>query len=62
VRSRRHPSACPYGQSVVLDLPRLFFTRDHLRQLLDPRPGERVLEVGPSHGGPLDYVASFRVP
>src|SRR2546421_2192863 len=50
VRSRRNPSACPYNQSIVLEFPRPFFTRDRLRQLLDPRPGERVLEVGPGRG------------
>src|SRR5919202_4234589 len=50
VRSRRNPSACPYSQSIVLEFPRPFFTRDRLRQLLDPRPGERVLEVGPGRG------------
>src|SRR5919197_472498 len=50
VRSRRNPSACPYSQSIVLEFPRPFFTRDRLRQLLNPRPGERVLEVGPGRG------------
>jgi ubiquinone/menaquinone biosynthesis C-methylase UbiE len=61
-RSRRAPSACPYSQSIVLEFPRPFFTRDRLRQLLDPRPGERVLEVGPGRGYYALDVASRLFP
>jgi ubiquinone/menaquinone biosynthesis C-methylase UbiE len=49
-RERRHPSACPYGQRVFLDLPRPFLRRSDLLRLLAPAPGERVLEVGPGTG------------
>jgi ubiquinone/menaquinone biosynthesis C-methylase UbiE len=49
-QSRRHPSACPYGQRVFLTLPRPFLRRDDLLRLLAPAPGERVLEVGPGTG------------
>jgi len=49
-RSRRNPSACPYGQSLVLEVPRPFFTRARLRAMLAPNPGGRVLEVGPGRG------------
>jgi ubiquinone/menaquinone biosynthesis C-methylase UbiE len=49
-RERRTPSACPYGQRVVLDLPRPFLRRRDLLRLLAPAPGEQVLEVGPGTG------------
>src|ERR671936_2718792 len=62
VRSRRNPSACPYSQSIVLEFPRPFFTRDRLRQLLNPRPGERGLEVGPGRGYYARDVAPRLIP
>jgi len=50
VRERNRPSACPYGQRIVLDLPRPFMRRERLRELLAPVPGEQILEVGPGTG------------
>ena len=47
---RRHPSACPYAIRFAVDLPHPFITRPRLREVLDPRPGERMLEVGPGTG------------
>ena len=47
---RRHPSACPYGQRFWVEAPHPLITRDRLREVLGPRPGERVLEVGPGTG------------
>ena len=47
---RRNPSACPYGQRFWVELPHPFVTRARLREALDPKPGERVLEVGPGTG------------
>lgn len=47
---RRHPSACPYSQRFWLEPPHPLITRARLRQILDPQPGERVLEVGPGTG------------
>ena len=41
---------CPYGLRFSLDLPHPFVTRSRLRKILSPRPGERVLEVGPGTG------------
>jgi ubiquinone/menaquinone biosynthesis C-methylase UbiE len=49
-RARENPAACPYGQRIFLDLPRPFLRRETLREMLDPAPGERVLEVGPGTG------------
>jgi ubiquinone/menaquinone biosynthesis C-methylase UbiE len=47
---RKHPSACPYGQRFWVEPPHPLITRRRLRQVLEPQPGERVLEVGPGTG------------
>ena len=47
---RHHPSACPYGQRFWLAPPHPLITRARLREILAPRPGERILEVGPGTG------------
>jgi ubiquinone/menaquinone biosynthesis C-methylase UbiE len=47
---RRHPSACPYSQRFWVEAPHPFITRERLRAILEPRPGERVLEIGPGTG------------
>jgi protein-L-isoaspartate O-methyltransferase len=47
---RKNPSACPYGQKFWVEAPHPIITRDRLRQVLDPRPGERILEIGPGTG------------
>ena len=47
---RKNPSACPYALRLFVDLPHPLITRARLREILAPRPGERVLEVGPGTG------------
>jgi ubiquinone/menaquinone biosynthesis C-methylase UbiE len=47
---RNHPSACPYRQRFWVEAPHPFITRARLREALDARPGETVLEVGPGTG------------
>src|SRR3954468_18190845 len=47
---RRNPSACPYGQRFWVEAPHPFITRARLREALEPKPGETVLEVGPGTG------------
>jgi SAM-dependent methyltransferase len=47
---RKNPSACPYGQRFWVESPHPLITRQRLREILDPRPGERILEVGPGTG------------
>jgi ubiquinone/menaquinone biosynthesis C-methylase UbiE len=47
---RLNPSACPYSQRFWIEAPHPFITRARLREVLDPRPGERLLEVGPGTG------------
>ena len=47
---RRHPSACPYSQRVWLEPPHPLITRARLRDIREPRLGERILEIGPGTG------------
>jgi SAM-dependent methyltransferase len=47
---RKNPSACPYGQRFWVEAPHPFITRARLKEVLEARPGERVLEVGPGTG------------
>lgn len=47
---RRNPSACPYSQRFWVQAPHPFITRDRLREVLAPEPGERLLEIGPGTG------------
>jgi ubiquinone/menaquinone biosynthesis C-methylase UbiE len=47
---RKNPSACPYSQRFWVEAPHPFITRERLREILDPRPGERLLEIGPGTG------------
>ena len=47
---RRHPSACPYSQRFWVQAPHPLITRARLLEALAPRPGERILEVGPGTG------------
>lgn len=47
---RKNPSACPYSQRFWVQAPHPIITRDRLREVLAPQPGERVLEVGPGTG------------
>lgn len=47
---RKNPSACPYGQRFWVEMPHPFITRERLLNMLDPKPGERFLEIGPGTG------------
>ncbi len=47
---RRNPSACPYGQRFWVEAPHPVITRDRLRAVLRPEPGERLLELGVGTG------------
>jgi SAM-dependent methyltransferase len=47
---RKNPSACPYGQRFWVEAPHPLITRDRLRAVLEPTPGERILEIGPGTG------------
>jgi protein-L-isoaspartate O-methyltransferase len=47
---RKNPSACPYGQRFWVEAPHPVITRERLREVLRPAPGERILEIGPGTG------------
>ena len=47
---RNNPSACPYGQRFWVQAPHPIVTRERLYYVMRPRPGERVLEIGPGTG------------
>jgi ubiquinone/menaquinone biosynthesis C-methylase UbiE len=47
---RKNPSACPYSQRFWVQAPHPFITRERLRSVLAPEPGERLLEIGPGTG------------
>jgi ubiquinone/menaquinone biosynthesis C-methylase UbiE len=47
---RKNPSACPYGQRFWVEAPHPIISRDRLRSVLAPEPGERLLEIGPGTG------------
>lgn len=59
---RANPSACPYRARFLVELPRPGLTRDRLREVLAPRAGERVLEVGPGIGYYSLIVAEWLAP
>lgn len=47
---RKNPSACPYGQRFWVEAPHPVITRERLRSVLRPEPGERLLEIGVGTG------------
>lgn len=47
---RKNPSACPYGQRFWVEAPHPVITRERLRAVLRPEPGERLLEIGVGTG------------
>lgn len=47
---RKNPTACPYSQRFWVQAPHPFITRDRLLSILEPKPGERLLEIGPGTG------------
>jgi len=59
---RRNPSACPYSQRFWVEAPHPLITRERLRRVLAPAPGERVLEIGPGTGYYSPELASWLGP
>jgi ubiquinone/menaquinone biosynthesis C-methylase UbiE len=47
---RKNPSACPYGQRFWVEAPHPIITRERLRSVLRPQPGEALLEIGVGTG------------
>lgn len=59
---RKNPSACPYGQRFWVEAPHPIITRERLREVLRPQPGERVLEIGVGTGYYSLDLASWLAP
>jgi ubiquinone/menaquinone biosynthesis C-methylase UbiE len=59
---RKNPSACPYGQRFWVEAPHPIITRERLREVLRPEPGERVLEIGPGTGYYTLDIAEWLLP
>ncbi|HVS28078.1 MAG TPA: class I SAM-dependent methyltransferase [Solirubrobacteraceae bacterium] len=59
---RRNPSPCPYYQRFFVELPHPAITRSRLREVLQPRDGERILEIGPGTGYYALPVAGWLAP
>jgi ubiquinone/menaquinone biosynthesis C-methylase UbiE len=51
-----------YALFWILYFPRPFHSSKRLKQLLDPRPGERVLEIGPGIGLSALHIANALAP
>lgn len=50
VQQRLRPEALPYSLRLFVQGPHPLITRARLREILEPRAGERVLEIGPGTG------------
>jgi SAM-dependent methyltransferase len=59
---RQNPSACPYSQRFWVEAPHPLITRARLKEALDPKAGERILEVGPGTGYYTLDVAEWVTP
>lgn len=59
---RKNPSACPYGQRFWVEAPHPIITRERLRSVLRPQPGERLLEIGVGTGYYSCDLAEWVVP
>ncbi|HET7853016.1 MAG TPA: methyltransferase domain-containing protein [Candidatus Methylomirabilis sp.] len=60
--SRRSPVPMPYFMRLVLSVPRGPHSPHHLKHVLQPRNGERILEVGPGIGVHALSIASSLLP
>ncbi|HVQ59088.1 MAG TPA: methyltransferase domain-containing protein [Solirubrobacterales bacterium] len=59
---RKNPSACPYGQRFWVEAPHPIISRERLREVLRPEPGERVLEIGVGTGYYSHDIAGWLAP
>src|SRR6266550_4520025 len=48
--ARKHPSACPYAARFFVEGPHPGIPRARLIEVLEPAPGEQILEIGPGTG------------
>jgi SAM-dependent methyltransferase len=60
--STKHPGPMPYALRWTLRAPRGNHSPEHLRRVLEPRGGERLLEIGPGIGTHALPVAAALAP
>ena len=60
--SVKYPSPIPYRLRFFLRVPRGKHAPDRVREILEPRPGERLLEIGPGLGDHALLMASVLAP
>lgn len=56
---RKHPSPCPYGLRLWVQVPHPIISRSRLKRVLDPLPGEGMLEIGPGTGYYTVHLAEW---
>jgi len=50
ISERVRPAPCPYAQRWLLEVPRPFLSRADVVEVLAPKPGEAIIEIGPGPG------------
>jgi SAM-dependent methyltransferase len=60
--SVKHPAPIPYRLRFFLRVPRGKHAPDRVREILEPRPGERLLEIGPGLGDHALLMATTLAP
>ena len=60
--TRKNPTAFRYSARWIIQLPHPLITRGRLRDVLAPRAGERVLEIGPGTGYYTISIAEWLSP
>lgn len=59
VKLRQKGGTFPYKRRFILKMPRPMISPARLRRVLDPRPGERILEIGPGLGAHATAIAQW---
>jgi SAM-dependent methyltransferase len=62
ISQRIKPLPCPYALRWATEVPRPYLTRRKVLEVLQPKPGEQVLEVGPGPGYHTFAVAERLLP
>lgn len=62
ISQRVKPLPCPFAARWLLAVPRPYLTPEALRRTLQPRPGQRLLELGPGTGYHALPIAGWLAP